>query len=256
MAETAILDAPKGEPPRRGRRLGVTAVLVAVVVVAVALFVVVLRATETTDVPPGTIPPTSPPTSLDPLSREIEQLVPGHLAFELPTQMRVGDDATVFVRISKGLDTDLSLGLVGKGTVVEETLPHVSSAMVVELSGDTFDTSPLTSTRQAVVDDDVTQWEWQVTPQVPGVHTLHLKVSLELSVEADRTSKDVPVADKDVDVSVNLPYQTRTWLSDNWDKLLGLSVVSGLIVAVVRRLQKTMQRRRDARRPTDVRGYL
>jgi hypothetical protein len=199
--------------------------------------------------PPPTTPPPPPPSPTSPpppqdiadiVSRELEGLGLGQIVFTAPSNMKLGTDARVIVRISKDLQQDLSKGLKQHGVPVREEIP-VDTLMKATLKGDAFEIEPLSDEEQLVGETSFTQWEWLITPQSSGDRSLFLTVAVRIRIEgAGQEIKSFPVFERQIDVRVDFWFAARQFLSANWQWLVTTAIGSGLVGWL-------FQRRRRAR---------
>ncbi|MGH2769398.1 MAG: hypothetical protein ACRDJF_02600, partial [Actinomycetota bacterium] len=124
----------------------------------------------------------------------------------------------------------LKTGLRGRGIPRLDDI-QVGDRMKVELidTDQAFIIKPLSATEQ-LIRSPFTLWEWNVTPQKSGVHTLTLSVTAVLVVPGQDPEQNAqPVYDRDIEVKVNLPYSTGKFWRDHWQWILGTPMVSGFM---------------------------
>jgi hypothetical protein len=167
------------------------------------------------------------------------QLEVGRILFNPPTSMRVGQKERIEARVSADLKSEISKGLRGRGTPIIERL-NIGRYMSVRLFGTNFDITALSHENQIVLEDQPTQWEWDVIPLGHGDQELFLSASVRVDIPDHGTETvDYPVYQRRIRVSINPAYTAKRFVSENWQWLIGTLVLgSGLGAALLRRLRR------------------
>ena len=161
----------------------------------------------------------------DTIREYIDNLPTGLIAYNPPSEMRVGDTETVEVRISENLAVDIEDALEGIGPVITESIP-VGTAMRVKLFGDAFEITSMSTTEQVVVGSSFTEWKFDVTPTESGEQSLVLLVSVVVHIEnSSSVTKDIPVIERQISVSVNYAWSAKRFFSEHWKWLLGTLLI-------------------------------
>ncbi|MBZ5655748.1 MAG: hypothetical protein LAO56_10790 [Acidobacteriia bacterium] len=149
------------------------------------------------------------------------QLTNGQIAFQPPQIMQEGKSETIQVRISRGLNQQITQGLTRAGETQPVTVQNINVAprMTVKLQGPDFTITPLTADEQAITEQDFTTWEWAVQPLHSGLHDLYLSVGVTLRVGDKDATKFYPVYDKKISVRVDRMYEAKGFVSTNWQWL-------------------------------------
>lgn len=151
----------------------------------------------------------------------------GLLVFTPPTEMRQGHGDRVEVGIARSPDLKEVLldGLRGRGQPLFEEI-RTSSVMRVELKGEAFDVTAHSAPEQVVAPS--TRWEFDVVPRRAGPHTLTLCVCLFVAVagltETGEGLISEPVLERSVRVRVSVGYNTRRFVTANWQWLIATAV--------------------------------
>src|SRR5262245_16173314 len=177
------------------------------------------------------------------IDSRLEAASSGEIVFNPPTRMQAETHETVTVRISKSLVKDLTQGMLGGGE--SQTQPiKVGSEMGVTLKGpeDYFTIARLNSSeKQAITDDDATQWLFDVLPLKAGHSNLILTAYVVLDTPGGAEQHDYPVFAREIDITTApkpfLP-SALSFVGNNWDKLLGALVSTGLLGWIITRLKK------------------
>jgi hypothetical protein len=168
-------------------------------------------------------PAADPDTLLDNI---VEKLPKGGLAINHPDPMKAHRPDTVTVRIARNPNIDLTAGLPAAGSSTEHDIVPVSAAMKVEILGDSnFDVKPLDELEQLITSSDSTQWRFTVTPLHSGKFPLHAKVTAIVRAAGAENTKDVPVKDEIIRISVSPGYAVKSFIAGNWQWLWTTIVV-------------------------------
>jgi hypothetical protein len=147
----------------------------------------------------------------------------GHVAYKIPTEMKVRNTYQVIVRISK---TTATIYENLNGEVRTTTIP-VTETMEVKLIDPSpedrkmFDIIPDNDATQLVENNEsVTQWSWNVTPIRSG--QAHLKVMIAVITNGNR--KETVYQDS-VNIDTNLGKQIPFFFGQYWQWMLSTLVI-------------------------------
>jgi outer membrane protein OmpA-like peptidoglycan-associated protein len=172
------------------------------------------------------------------LSRIIEgklkELAPGQILFNPPREMKVGQSERVNASISGSLIEDLQAGLEKDGLLEGEKI-KLGQAMSLQLSGYNFKVYSLSHARQPSRSDGA-QWDWEVTPEKSGLHSLLLAATVRIGVNNQaEEEKEYPLYVRAINVKYNPVYSSSRLVKTRWYWIVGALVVLGVIVWTVRR---------------------
>jgi hypothetical protein len=169
---------------------------------------------------------------------EFARLAAGHILYNPPDTMRVGQKERVEVRITQGMTETLVVETVrGRGAPVVEQIP-VSTFMKVRLTGDAFAISPLSSEEQFVIGDSYTEWVWDVTPLRAGERTLTLLVTARVLLAGfPAEQRDLKIIERPIKVAVNPISLGQDLARENRAVLISVVLIP-LIVAIIARLRR------------------
>jgi hypothetical protein len=164
------------------------------------------------------------------LENDVRNLQQGKLAFDVPPTMREGQQERVEVRIASGVTHDIEQLLKDKmRTTAQVEDIQVAPFMIVELNdadGSTFKIVPLTQDRQSVAGDGYTNWVWIVTPLEPGPQILYLSVGTRFKLpNSNEETRFTPIYEKKISVQVDRMYETKHFLSGNWQWLTATLII-------------------------------
>jgi hypothetical protein len=150
----------------------------------------------------------------------------GFLHWQPKLTMKEGEESPV--RIEIGSSATSTLGSALPASVTIET----SAVMSAELRGESheFTITPEGPVSQGLRRNSAT-WTWYVTPLSFGRHKkLHVTVRMQVEVNGQTVSHDLPDRDVEIDVSVSPLYLAKT----HWKVLFGSGGLGGLISLLVK----------------------
>jgi hypothetical protein len=179
-----------------------------------------------------------PPETYDDLVRSAwaELVKPGRLLFNPPNKMKLGQTERVEVRLARTLELDAELleHLRGHGEPQLEEIP-TAPLMAVNLTGDGFRIKAYSDEEQAVTQDGITTWEFDVRAIERGQQRLVMCVSLRIPVPGQPLErKSIPVREATIDVQVGVPALVGHFVSGNWQWFIGTAIaIAAVVVAVL-----------------------
>jgi hypothetical protein len=192
--------------------------------------------------PPGrggraTIPPPPRPVPgpeaitgrFDDVDAALGDLVAGHVAFNTPERMQLGESRTIALIASPELDattlsTELRDRIGGVDPIAVEML-QIAPLMEAQLEGaPAFEITALTPTRQPVSRATPTEWRWTVRAAQAGTHTLHLAINAIIIVAGERYPRSLDVLNRDIEVDITAVQRVAMFVENNWQWLLGTVV--------------------------------
>lgn len=194
----------------------------------------------------GVVPPTTVQSSLDRYEalakRELQQ---GSIVYNTPEQMRLDERTRIEARVTRHPDNTFTSNLQGKGASRVEQLP-VGTKMRGQLLSNDFTITQFRPEVQLLGTEGFRSWVWEIKPSRTGELTL----TLVLSVVYDADILDSKSFDRSIRVNVTPTYATSSWLSRNWDKVLGASGVT--VVGALGGLLAFLRRRRQTPKPGEA----
>jgi hypothetical protein len=242
----------RGLPPPWGR-LAAAAVVVAVGSASLGLLALT-TGPRTGSEPPVTLPPTGTrptvtPTTLEPDSAEQyeaqikKELRTGHLVYNPPDQMRLGQTRELEVRLTRKPIPEVTTTLVGGGPPVTAEV-QVATRMKAELTGSAFDIeSRGTPAIQRLRKAGYRSWVWGVTPKKSGTQSLNLTIYALPPEEGSDDALDYRVFSRTIKVEVSPVQSVQGWLGRNLGTIATISAIfgvtaAGAIGAAARRLRR------------------
>jgi hypothetical protein len=178
-----------------------------------------------------------PPGTYDDLVRGAfaELVKPGRLLFNPPDRMRLGQTERVEVRLTRTLELDAELleQLRGRGKPQLEEIP-AAPRMAVTLDGDGFRIKAYSDEEQAVTQDGITIWEFDICGIKRGQQRLVIRVSLRIPVPGQSFEcQSIPVRETTIDVQVGVPARVGHFVSSNWQWFIGTAIAVAAVVVTV-----------------------
>lgn len=160
----------------------------------------------------GPLPEESPSNNLD-------RLVRGKIAHDIPEQMKVGDDYRAIASVTKAMnDSILFAGLESEKMETEEI--WVSSRVKIVLFDPTgrnnFEITALNTEEQTVNEYANTIWEWNVIPIKSGNNPLVMRATVKVLDEFGENYRDIPVFEKRVNVKASPLASLGMFLAKYW----------------------------------------
>jgi hypothetical protein len=164
-----------------------------------------------------------------------------------PDPMTEGEPQRFYYRVAKSSYLDLLKGLPSTDRIEVKDI-QVSRSMSASLIADQdeFKIIPLQdSPEQIVLDDEVTEWQWEVTPKQWGHHWIHLTVGAVFNTGGGSVKK-FTVDDRNVKITISPSYE----LSQGYRRIfeiaaLLVAALSGTITLLLSPMLRLRARRRQ-----------
>ncbi|RMG88573.1 MAG: hypothetical protein D6714_00475 [Bacteroidetes bacterium] len=163
----------------------------------------------------------SPPTdslgiaALDTIPRGSAQTIPpeklprgpvGKILYSVPDRMKLKRKTRCIIRISPAeLSTlELTEGIPSEAPIALDSV-RIGDVMTARLSNapddKAFKVTPLSTPEQVIEPGFFTEWLFEVTPLLPGRHSLYIKITVKVKVEDfGIKEKDIFVMDKEIEI--------------------------------------------------------
>jgi hypothetical protein len=151
------------------------------------------------------------------------QLRQGNIAFTVPAEMFFGEDSEVNLVIDTTTTQKELERLAGPGAISSTLL--VSKVIVTKLIAPSFEVTPVTPERQALIDGQPTKWQWKLRPTENGKHKVNLSVTAVLKVDGQSVERFIVTFERDIFVHVTIKNRLETFWASNWQWLLGTLVL-------------------------------
>lgn len=172
------------------------------------------------------IEPSPPePTSLAAIDKIIEKLEFGNIAFNTPTNLQLGEMATIELLLSPQTLIEQLQNMVNEAGRTEGYTIKISNEMEACLSGSGFKIEAYLPEAQTVSTAKTTKWLWEIEPTKPGNQQLHLTLSARLYHHGLPTSYVVRTFDRTIEVEVNFISRASNFISHNWKWLWTAAIV-------------------------------
>ncbi|NVO10043.1 MAG: hypothetical protein HXX16_08800 [Bacteroidales bacterium] len=161
------------------------------------------------------------------LQKELERLSIGQMVFNSPMKMKQGIKERVTLRISRDLNSDITVALKGNGIPYVEKI-EIYELMKVCLTGENFYIYPLSEEEQIIGKKGYAEWAWDILPEKFGKLILHLKITLRIRLPYGEELKDHPIIEKEITVKINPIYCVKIFVTKNWKW-----IITALIVPII-----------------------
>jgi hypothetical protein len=106
--------------------------------------------------------------------------------------------------------------------------------MAVTLEGDGFRIKAYSDEEQAVTQDGITIWEFDICAIKRGQQRLVIRVSLRIPVPGQSFErKSIPVRETTIDVQVGVPARVGHFVFSNWQWFIGTAIAVAAVVVTV-----------------------
>jgi hypothetical protein len=154
----------------------------------------------------------------------------GLIAYSVPSEMQVGNDYLVKVRISK--QNERTVLLVGDREIpisdnlnevkVESiTVSPIMSASLLSSKRD-FEITTLSTEIQNIDDEGYTEWGWSVIPLQGGENNLKLNVKIRIQEQGKDYYKDITVFERKIKVKSNISHGIKDFIINKWEWFMGV----------------------------------
>ena len=168
------------------------------------------------------------------IERKLKELAPGQILFNPPREMKVGRSERVNARISGSLIENLQAGLEKDGLPEVEKI-RFGQAMSLQLSGYNFKVESLSQAQQPSGGDGA-KWDWEVTPEKSGLHSLLLTATVKIRVNNQaEEEKEYPLYVRAISVKYDPLYSSSMLVKNQWYWIVGALIILCVIVWTVRR---------------------
>jgi hypothetical protein len=91
--------------------------------------------------------------------------------------------------------------------------------MEADLQNPDFQIIKLTPKIQAIASQEITKWQWELTPKKPGSHRLHLAINAHFNVEGISTPRSIQTFGIKIDVKTTFVQRGMQFFKQNWQWL-------------------------------------
>jgi hypothetical protein len=155
-----------------------------------------------------------------PLDVALKEMVEGHIVFNNPEKMRVGDTGEVEAVLAVNVPVDDLLKQLTAAGKQEEASLLVSDHMRATLSGGgAFDVDPIGPQTQWISQQKTTIWHWLVTPKLQGTQFLILTVDAIITINGEKDTRTITTLKRKIEVEVRQTVE-REFVSVQHDSKL------------------------------------
>lgn len=152
-------------------------------------------------------------------SREIlDQLTVASFAYNVPKQANIDDEIDITLLLNAiCTPEELALQLPQNGG---HTSGRVQISRVIEAKLDSrdFDITAITPTRQVIILDQNTKWQWSLKPLSTGPDkTIKITITAIVLVDGERTERFIDTYMDTISVNITTKQLIYNWISDYWE---------------------------------------
>ena len=166
------------------------------------------------------------------LTKNVDQLVRGLIAYNVPDTMEVAKDYKTIVSITKAInDSILFQDLDSAGFAQEEinVASRVKMVLIDPTGNENFYITNLSTEEQLVDDKTNTIWRWNVRPKRSGENELVLRATVKILDRLGENDKDIKVFEKRIKVKAAVIFTIKQFLGDYWQWLTSVCIIPLLI---------------------------
>jgi hypothetical protein len=164
--------------------------------------------------------------------RQLDKLVKGKMAFDIPDTMEVKQNYKATVSITKAMNDSILFQGINRIHFREEEI-KISSRVKVLLIDPTgnqnFRITPINTEEQLVDDSTNTIWKWNIIPIKGGDNDLVLRATVKILDNLGENYKDISVFEKTIKVNTSVVETTKQFISEYWQWLTTVCVIPLLI---------------------------
>jgi len=150
----------------------------------------------------------------------------GRVLYHIPAKMQKDVTSLCTIRIApEDIPESILKEALEADKAVIEDIRRIGKYMKVQLVNDSNDNAFFIKNKsteeQVIEEDDYSEWLYDVTPLMEGIHSLQLKVSVTLvRDEHGKEYKDVVVLDRDVEITTHAVNESYDWTKAPADNAL------------------------------------
>lgn len=162
--------------------------------------------------------------------KELRNLVPGLIVFNVSDHMTVGKKESVDVRITTQNKGNIDATLHGFNELPAKEI-KIGPVMKTKLQGESFSITSINSEEQVIPASGYAEWKWRITPEASGHQTLLLIVTVTVKFLGSETNYDVEVLEKSIKVKADPVRAVKSFFVNKWEWIIGTAVGGGWLVA-------------------------
>jgi hypothetical protein len=211
---------------RRVKVFFVIAAGVPLTLVALLAMVTSCRSRTGEPVPTAAPRPTADPERPIPLRIDaiVNNMDWGNIAFNAPERMRLDSPSTIHLVLSPQTSIEELKAKVAAAGEREGARIRISELMEAHLSGAEFKISPINPETQAVSQNEITEWKWEVVPIRGGRHNLYLTLTAIIEIGERVRPRRIRTFDKTIEVEVSGWRSAFVVFRENWEWMWTLVV--------------------------------
>ena len=144
-----------------------------------------------------------------------------NIAFNTPAALPIDETADIQLVLDLKKSSDQLRQMISAAGKIETDRIQVAPRMTARLTASSSDFSVVSNTpeTQAISANKPTAWSWTIHPNRSGTHSLHLDVDADIIVDGVSTPRSFRTFDKNIDVTVTIPWRVEEFARQNWQWL-------------------------------------
>lgn len=159
---------------------------------------------------------------------ELDQLVRGKIAYDIPGHMKIDSTYKVLVTITKAESDRILFSGLDSSHFTKDSIKISSRVkmILIDPSGDDdFKIIPLSSEEQLVDDSSNTVWNWSIIPLRAGENNIVIRASAKVLDRLGENYRDIQVFEKSISIQSSPFRNVKQFFFDNWQWLLSVIVI-------------------------------
>ena len=181
--------------------------------------------------------PEQKPTLGNEVDKVLDAMELGTITFNVPTNINIDDTPQIQLILSLTETKDkLKQLIIEKGEKLCASI-RVTDRMEARLSGYMFQITAITPEIQAISNNNLTEWKWEIHPKKDGKNKLHLTLTALFELDGYSTSRAIRSFDKIIEVNITPTQKIQSFAKTHWQWLWAtiLIPVAGLLFRKMRK---------------------
>ena len=153
------------------------------------------------------------------IDRILKNMTFGNIVFNTPESLNIYDTVPIELLLSITTSIDDLKRMVEAEGKKEGAKIKVSDRMEAKLTSQNFTINPITPETQAISQNEVTQWKWEITPKSHGTQYLYLNLSALISINNESTPRSVRIFTKVIKVQIKWDQSSIYFIKNYWQQL-------------------------------------
>lgn len=178
----------------------------------------------------------------------------GTIAYSVPSEMVVGKQYSIKVRITKQKgdkanqilvigDREIPISDISLDSKITIENIRVERTMIAQLLSEdgSFKITTMNTENQIIEDEGYTEWSWVIVPLKKGTNYLKMIIKINIVSNGASFQKDIIVFDKNIKVKANVTLGVESWISKYWQWIMTTIIIPLVIFFYKKRQSKKTQ---------------